>query len=319
MPYEYHPEVKQTMTAMAAMQAQAPPVAVHDIATRRQNSVYLLAIFDAIPLAKGVETKSFTTRTADGHEMEMVWYCPKPAPADPGPAILHVHGGGMIIFDVHSFHRVLNNTVAASGVPMLSVDYRIAPEHPHPTLLDDCYTGLVWLRDHAAELKIDPTRIGVMGESAGGGLAAGLALMARDRMFSPPLAKQILVYPMLDDRNTVPDEELLPFLTWTYEDNLTGWAAYVGKDVIGTDKVSKYSAPARETDLSSLPPAYIDVGTLDIFAREDMEYAKKLLLSKVSVDFHLYSGCPHGFEGIVPDAEVSKRAIEGRLKAIKSF
>ena len=125
---------------------------------------------------------------------------------------------------------------------------------------------------------------------------------------------------MLDDRNTFPDMELLPFITtWTYEDNLMEWAAYVGKDIVGTDKVSKYSAPARETDMSGLPPTYIDVGSLEIFAQEDMEYARKLLLAKVSAEFHLYSGWPHGFEAIVPTAEVSKRAIEGRLRAIKSI
>lgn len=319
MPYEYHPEVKQTMTAMAAMKAQAPPVAVHDIATRRQNGALLLAMLSDTPLAEGVEKKSFTTKTADGHEMEMVWYSPTSAPAAPGPALVHFHGGGMILFDVNAFHPIIHNTVAATGVPMLSIDYRIAPEHPHPTLLEDCYTGLTWLRDHAKELNVDPTRIGVMGESAGGGLAAGVALMARDRKFSPPLAKQILVYPMLDDRTTVPDEELVPFLVWSYEDNLTGWSAYVGKDEIGTAKVSKYAAPARETDLSGLPSTYMDVGSLDIFVSEDMDYAKRLVLARVGVDFQLFEGCPHAFEGLVPQAEVSKRAVEGRIRAIKSF
>lgn len=142
MPYEYHPEMKQTMTAMKAMRAQAPPVAIHDIATRRQNAALFLAMINATPLVEGVEKKSFTTKTADGHEMEMVWYSPKSAPAAPGPALLHMHGGGMIFCDVHSFHPIVNNTVAATGVPMLSVDYRLAPENPHPTLLEDCCKGL---------------------------------------------------------------------------------------------------------------------------------------------------------------------------------
>jgi len=319
MPYEYDAELKQTMSAMAAMKAQAPPVAVHDIATRRQNGAMLLAMLNATPLIEGVTTKSFKTKTADGHEMEMLWYSPASAPAAPGPALLHIHGGGMILFDVHAFHPILNNTVAATGVPMLSVDYRLAPEHSDPTLVEDCYAGLTWLRDHAAELNVDPSRIGVMGESAGGGLSAGLALMARDRKFSPPLAKQILIYPMLDDRNTVPNEELAPFLVWSYEDNVTGWSAYVGKEKIGTDTVSKYAAPARETDLSGLPPTFIDVGTLDIFMNEDLEYARKLALAQVATEFHLYPGAPHAFEGIVPNAAVSKTAIEARMKAIKSF
>ncbi|KAN0112376.1 Alpha/Beta hydrolase fold [Hyaloscypha variabilis] len=319
MPYEYDPELKHVMGSMQAMKAQDLPVAVHDIATRRQNAGRLLAILGAIQLTEGVEKKSFKTNTADGHELEMVWYSPASVPATAGPALLHIHGGGMIVFDVHNFHPVLNNTVAASGVPMLSIDYRIAPEHPHPTLLEDCYTGLTWLRDHAKELNINPTRIGVTGESAGGGLAAGLALMARDRKFSPPLAKQVLVYPMLDDRTTVPDKELLPFLSYSYEDNFTGWSAYIGKDIIGTDKVSTYAAPARETDLSNLPSAYIDVGGLDIFMSEDMDYARRLAAARVSTEFHLYPGAPHGFEGWVPNAKVSKRAIESRIRAFKSF
>ena len=170
------------------------------------------------------------------------------------------------------------------------------------------------------ELSLTPRDMtGVMGESAGGGLVAGLALMARDSKFSPSLAKQILIYPMLDDRNVIPDNELIPFAMWTYEDNITGWSAYLGKDIIGTDRVSKYAAPARETDLSGLPPTYIDVGGLDIFMNEDMNYAQRLIEAKVSTEFHLHPGCPHAYDMLVPSAEVTKRATADRVRAIKSF
>jgi acetyl esterase/lipase len=319
MPYQYDPDLKQALCLRQAEKAQVPPVALHDIATRRQNSISFLTVFAAIPLSHGVEKKFFKAVTADGYELEMVWYSPVSAPAVAGPALLHIHGGGMIAFSMRDFDITLNNVVAASGVPILSVDYRIAPEHQHPTLLEDCYTGLLWLREHAEELHVDPTRIGVMGESAGGGLAAGLALIARDRKFSPPLAKQILFYPMLDDRAAIPDEELLPFLTHSYEDNVTGWTAYLGKDIVGTEQVSMYAAPARHTDLSNLPPAYIDVGELDIFMAEDMEYARRLAVARVSTEFHLYPGAPHAFEVLVPDAEVSKRVFERRVRVIQSL
>jgi acetyl esterase/lipase len=320
MPYKFDPEVAEAMAPMMAMQAQAPPVAVHDVETRRKNFDFFLAdVIGNMPVAEGVTRKVFKTKTADGHDLEMTWFSPTDAPASPGPALLHTHGGGMILGSVTGFAAAIHNTVAESGVPMLSVEYRYAPEHPHPTPLEDCYTGLVWLQDHAKELNVDPARIGVMGESAGGGLAAGLALMARDRKFSPPLAKQVLIYPMIDDRNTDGDKEMLPFCIWSYEDNITGWSALLGKDVIGTDRVSKYAAPARETDLSNLPPAYIDVGELDIFRGEDIEYARKLATAKVSTEFHLHPGCPHAFEALAPNSDVVKRAMTDRVRAIKSF
>ena len=318
-PPKYDNGLEPGMTAMQAMKRQNPPLALHDVAGHRQNAARLVDVIKALPLAPGVEKKTFTTTASDGYELEMIWYSPAARANTPRPAILHCHGGGMIAFDVHSFHPILNNQVAASGVPLLSIDYRLAPEHPFPTPIEDCYTGLIWLQDHASELNVDLTRIGVMGESAGGGLAAGLALMARDRGFSPPLAKQILVYPMLDDRETVTDYELLPFVTFSYVDNLTAWSAYLGRDSAGTEKVSKYAAPAREMDLSNLPPAFIDVGDLDIFFQEDVDYARRLKDSKIGVDFHLYEGAPHAFEILVPDASVSKKAEENRLRAMKSF
>lgn len=321
MPYKYDPELRPVLAPAQVAMAQLPPVAVHDVTTRRNRAeAALLAMLDAVPLGDGVDKKLFRTATDDGHELEMAWYSlASTAKVEAGPALLHIHGGGLTAFGVSSFHVLVNNTVAESGVPMLSVDYRLAPEHPYPTPLEDCYTSLVWVRDHAEELNVDPTRIGVMGESAGGGLAAGVTLLARDRGFSPPLAKQILVYPMLDDRNTVPDEDLLPFVTYTWDDNLTNWSAYLGRDSVGTDQVSQYAAPAREMNLSKLPATYIDVGELDVFAQEDLEYARRLAAGKVSVEFHLYPEAPHGFENFVPTAGVSSRAINNRTAAIKSF
>jgi acetyl esterase/lipase len=183
--------------------------------------------------------------------------------------------------------------------------------------VQDCYAALRWLADNAAGLGVDPTRIAVMGDSAGGGLAAGVALLARDRG-GPALAQQLLIYPMLDDRAHTPDPQLLPFLTWTYDDNVTGWAALLGEST-GTDTVSAYAAPARASDLTGLPATYIDVGDLDIFRDEDILYARRLSDAGVPTELHLHPGCPHAFEALVRDADVSRRAISDRVRRLRSL
>jgi acetyl esterase/lipase len=179
------------------------------------------------------------------------------------------------------------------------------------------YAGLVWLSQHAAELGGDPARIAVMGDSAGGGLAAAVAQMARDRG-GPAVARQILIYPMLDDRNTIPDPHLVPFAVWTYQDNLTGWHALLG-DAVGGPDTPAYAAPARAADLAGLPPAYLEVGQLDIFRDEDMSYALRLSQAGVPVEFHLHPGVPHEFDTYAFDADVARRSVADRLRVLKSL
>lgn len=238
----------------------------------------------------------------------------------PGPAVLHVHGGGFIAFCASDFHNLLINKVSISGVPVLTVDYRLAPEHPYPTPLNDCYHALTWLYSHGPQLNVDTSRIGVLGESAGGGLAAALALLARDRALHPPLAKQILVYPMLDDRNVVTkDLNLLPSLTHNWDDNMLGWAAYLGSDMVGSSGTSAYAAPARAMNLSGLPSAYIDVGTLDIFLEEDSDYSQRLQASNVDVEFHVYEGVPHAFDILEHNSKIASVALASRVLAMQSF
>lgn len=162
------------------------------------------------------------------------------------------------------------------------------------------------------------TRIAVKGLSAGGGLAAGVALLARDRDLNPPLAKQILLEPMIDDRNTKTNEESLPLVTWSWDDNWTGWNALLGGQA-GETGISYYAAPIRADKLAGLAPAFIDVGTLDIFAKEDEEYAKRLTGSGVKVDWHLYQGVPHGFELRGTGSKVLEEAIALRRAAMTSF
>jgi acetyl esterase/lipase len=202
-------------------------------------------------------------------------------------------------------------------VPFLSVGYRLAPEATSATgLAEDVLTALTWLARHADDLGVDPARAAVMGDSGGGGPTAGAAILARDR--NVPLARQILVYPMLDDRNTTPGPIPAAFLTWSYDNNYTGWHALLG-DAIGGDTVSPVAAPGRLKDFSGLAPAYIEVGDLDIFRDESIAYAAALAAAGVPVELHVHRGAPHGFERLVPDAGVARRAMADRVRAVAAI
>ncbi|WP_188194551.1 alpha/beta hydrolase [Nonomuraea sp. SYSU D8015] len=232
------------------------------------------------------------------------------------PGLYWIHGGGMILGTPEIDEALMISYVEELGVVVVSVDYRLAPENPHPAPVEDCYAGLVWTAKAAGELGIDPARLAVGGASAGGGLAAATVLLARDRG-GPDVAFQLLVCPMLDDRNITPSShEFTDAIVWPRSANLYGWGALLG-DRMGTDDVPPYAAPARATDLSGLPPAFIDVGELEVFRDEDMDYALRLSQAGVSTEFHLYPGAFHGFDGMVPDAELSKRARAARVAALK--
>jgi acetyl esterase/lipase len=186
-----------------------------------------------------------------------------------------------------------------------SVEYRLAPEHPFPAPMDDCYAGLSWVADNASELGADAARLVVAGASAGGGLAAGLALMARDRG-GPAIAYQQLVFPMLDHRNETPSSHMIDDArVWSRPANLTAWSAYLGD--ADRDSVSPYASPTMADDLSGLPPAYINVGEFDMFLDEDVAYAQALQRAGVAVELHVYPGAFHGSSGFVVDAPVSVR------------
>jgi len=319
MSYKFDPEVELALRPRMEAKAKMGPVANYDIVTRRKLYGAVFAMLnEQTPNPGDVSQNVYHTKTPDGHNLEMTWFT-KNGTSTSGPAVVHIHGGGMILASVPQYNFQLNALVSATSVPFLSVEYRYAPEHPAPTLVEDCFVALTWLRDNASSLGVDPTRIGIYGDSGGGGIAAGLALLARDRAFSPPIAKQVLIYPMLDDRNTVADPAMLPFIGWSYDDNLTGWAALLGKDNIGTETVSQYAAPARAKDVSRLPPTYIDVGELDIFRDEDVEYARRLMASGISVELHVHPGVPHAWEFFAPNADVSRRAKSDRTRAIMSF
>lgn len=313
MAFQIDPEIAAAMAPRMAALADITLPAAGDVAGRRTMIEQIMAdVSAAQPMPDDVTTTDFHATAADGAAILLRWYVKDGA--QPGPAALYIHGGGMILGNVGLYDGPVARYVSRSGTSLLSVEYRYAPEHPHPIPVEDCYAGLQWLHAHAAELGVDPARIAIMGDSGGGGLAAGLAILARDRG-GPAIARQILVYPMLDDRNTVPDPELVPFLAWSYDDNVTGWGALLG-DAAGGPDVSPYAAPARLTDATGLPPAYIEVGQLDIFRDEDIAYAVLLGRAGVEVELHLHPGAPHAFEGFAFASAVAKRSAADRVRVL---
>jgi acetyl esterase/lipase len=242
--------------------------------------------------------------SADGASPAVRVYEPDGA-SGPRPCVYWIHGGGFMFGSGLDRDVRLERWAAELDAVVVSVEYRLAPEHPYPAPLNDCYAGLEWTARHHDELGVDPERIVVAGASAGGGLAAGLALLARDRG-EIELAYQLLIYPMIDDRNETASSRIDGAPVWSRAANLLGWRAYLGRDV-GSGDVPTYAAPARETDLSGLPKTFIGVGTLDVFRDEDIDYALRLLAAGVPTELHVYPGAPHGFEMITPTAGVAVR------------
>jgi acetyl esterase/lipase len=232
------------------------------------------------------------------------------------PCLFWIHGGGYMVGDIAADDRYCQTMALAVNCVVTSIKYRLAPEHPFPAPLEDCYAALTWTAAHAAELGIDPDRIAIGGGSAGGGLAAGLALAARDRGEVRP-AFQYLIFPMLDDRNVTPSSyAITDARLWNREANLVGWRSYLGCEPGGPD-VSPYAAAARATDLSNLPPAYLVVGSLDLFLDENIEYAQRLLQAGVTCELHVYPGVTHGWEAMIPEGSVTKRFIAERENALR--
>lgn len=253
----------------------------------------------------------------DGNSVDLHIYLPDDGVARPIACIFHIHGGGYVGGSPGQFEFVLRPMAEELGCAIVSVDYRLAPENPHPAPIEDCFAGLAWTFDNAALLGIDPARIGVMGESAGGGLAAALALLARDRRLSP-LAFQLLTYPMLDDRTcTGPEHPTAGEFIWTPHNNRFGWRALLGVDP-GGEGVSPYAAAGRAENLAGLPPTFITTGALDLFTDENLAFAQKLMHAGVPVELHLYPGAFHGFD-MLPIAPVSVKARADRMAALKRF
>ena len=229
----------------------------------------------------------------------------------PGPGFYHTHGGGMIIGDRFTGIEVMLDWVDRFDGVCVSVEYRLAPEFPDPYPVEDCYAGLVWTAEHAGQLGIDPDRLIIAGASAGGGLAAGTTLLARDRQ-GPPLIGQVLIYPMIDDRNdTLSAHQIEGVGVWDRVSNDTGWTALLG-DRAGTDHVSIYAAPSRASDLSGLPPAFIDVGTAEVFRDEDVAYASTIWACGGVAELHVWPGGFHGFDLMAPHTAIAQAMTAAR-------
>lgn len=254
-----------------------------------------------------VTKQNLTAPGRDGApDVPLILYRPAGREGEALPCLYHIHGGGYVggaAATLEPIHRLLVETVECA---LVTVDYRLAPETPFPGPLEDCYAGLAWLFGHADELGVDASRIGIGGESAGGGLAAALALLVRDRG-EYRLAFQHLIYPMIDDRTCVTADPH-PYageFVWNAASNAFGWRAYLGQ-APGTDDVPAYAAAARAEDLTGLPPTFIASGALDLFVEEDIAYATRLLRAGVPTELHIHPGGFHGFD-IDQSAAVSRR------------
>lgn len=244
---------------------------------------------------------------ADAPDISLVVCLPTKVTTPVG-ALYFIHGGGMVLGDAYLGLPRFLEIAEELGLAVVSVEYRLAPEHPYPAAVEDCYAGLQWIAEHADELGIDPDRIVNLGGSAGGGLAAATALLVRDRG-GPHLAGQVLLCPMLDDRNnSYSTRQLAGLGVWDRAANQMGWTALLGDQQGGPD-VSPYAAPARATDLSGLPPAYLDVGSAETFRDETVEYANQLWRAGGQAELHVWPGGFHGFAGSAPQTAISQAAF----------
>jgi len=269
-----------------------------------------------IPMDLSIEN-SFIPGPDQGTRIRLRIYRPKSS-TGMAPALLWLHGGGYIIGKPEQDDACCIQYVRQLGIVIASVDYRCAPEHPFPTPLEDGYAALQWLAGHAGQLGLDPTRIAIGGGSAGAGLAAALAQLACDRKEIKPVF-QLLVYSMLDDRTCLrTDLNKRGYLAWSFISNCFGWESYLGKKY-GADLLPPYSVPSRRPDLSGLPPAWIGVGTLDLFHDEDAAYAQRLKDCGVACELVVVPGAFHGFDVMAPQAQVVQDFRKSQLDALKRY
>ncbi|WP_249660784.1 alpha/beta hydrolase [Lysinibacillus fusiformis] len=263
-----------------------------------------------------VFTTNRTIPRGDGGEMLVKIYEPVKRSNDKLPAMLWIHGGGFVMGHPDMDDLLCERFVQTANCVVVSVDYRLAPEHPYPAAIEDCYAGLVWMTAEAPSLGIDVKRVAIAGASGGGGLTAALALMARDKG-GPAIIFQMPLYPMLDNRNETPSSYEITdsHATWNRTNNLTAWRMYLGEEQ-DTHGLSPYAVPSRADNLAGLPPTYTCIGQLDLFRDETLDYVARLAQAGVDVEMNLYPGSFHCFDVFVPDAEISQRASQNYLDAM---
>jgi acetyl esterase/lipase len=286
------------------------------IRTLRSTLDLLMATGGHLPTDDRVVVEEQSAPGADaGTEIPLRIYAPVDRTGGPAPALVFFHGGAFVLGDRYTEELRCLRYAAEARCVVVSVDYRLAPEHRFPAAVDDCYLGLEWTVSHAAELDVDPGRVGVGGSSAGGALAAAVALMARDRG-GPALMVQILNYPVIDDRMQTPSMRAFDSTPlWTSGASADMWQHYLG-DAETRGEVSAYAAPGRATDLSGLPAAYVLTAELDPLRDEGIEYARRLMEAGVPTELHTVAGACHGFDIIAAQGALGKRAIEEQVRAL---
>jgi acetyl esterase/lipase len=285
--------------------------AVADIVERREVLRQMLAETPVPPNPNIVISNHFAKGPAG--DLAVRVYSPRNA-VGKSPGLVFIHGGGMIMGGIDSEDGTCQMLADRLGSVVASVDYRKAPESPYPAAPEDCYAGANWVFDNAEMLGVDPENIGVYGESAGGGLAVAVALMARDRG-GPRFSFMAAIYPMIDDRNTSASSHLVTDVgIWDRAASLEAWGWY-----LGDREPDHYAAPARALDLAGLPPTFIDVGEIDMFRDEDIDFAKRLAEAGGRVEFHLWPGAYHASEYFAPDAKLSVRIWNARVEGIRSL
>ncbi|KAE8332643.1 putative lipase/esterase [Aspergillus sergii] len=269
---------------------------------------------DVLPTGLCHEERTFPG--PDGNQLTASVFYKEQSQSRERPSMYFIHGGGMTSGNRFSTISWALQAVQELDLVCISIEYRLAPMHPDPAPVEDCYSGLLWTVNHAKELGIDRSRLLVAGTSAGGGLAAGVVLLARDHG-GPQILGQVLSCPMIDDRNnSISTNQFAGVGVWDREKNLQGWSALLGGRR-GTEKVSIYAAPARATDLSRLPPAFIDVGSTETFRDEDIQFAQRLWQHGVQCELHVWPGGFHAFEILFPTAELSVAATKAKMDWMK--
>ena len=306
MTYAFDPE-------LAPIVAVLPELDITDIPAAR---VGMAAMREQLPPFETPESITIRKRMAPGPpgdpDVEVAVFTPKTL-APNAPGMYWIHGGGFVLLDVDSDLEIPAQFAAELGAVVVSVEYRLAPEHPFPAPVEDCYAGLVWMASHAAELGFDPRRLAVGGLSAGGGLAAAVALMARDRG-GPPLCFQLLDIPEVDDRLATPSvQQFTDTPMWNHRNAILSWEAYLGPN---RGEVSPYAAPARASDLAGLPPAYVVTCEFDPLRDEGIEYAQRLMQAGVPVELQHYPGTFHGASGAGAGTAIAGRMVADRLAAL---
>ncbi|MGD0391815.1 MAG: alpha/beta hydrolase [Acidimicrobiales bacterium] len=305
MPYAFDPELAPIVDLL-------PSGDMRDVAQSRDGIRALLE-----PLNRDVDTTGVTISdrevTAPGGPVPVRVYAPTAAASAARPALLDIHGGGFVVGSIDMEHGFATQVARHLDAVVVTPEYRLAPEHPFPAAVDDCYATLQWMHDSAATLGVDPARIAVGGQSAGGGLAAAIALLARDRG-GPGVCFQFLGIPELDHRLETPSmRTFVDTPMWHRPNAELSWSYYLGPD---TDDVSPYASPAIAPDLSGLPPAYVTTMEFDPLRDEGIIYALRMMQAGVAVELHSYPGTFHG-SGMITTAAVSERARVESMIALR--